>query len=342
MIDITELKVRAGNFCMSTDLQVRASEYCVLLGRSGCGKTMLLETLCGLRRPDAGLIRINEVDVARLPPRRRGLGYVPQDEALFSHLTVERNIGFSLELQHIAGSDRHKRIEEMALMLGITALLDRRITGLSGGERQRVALARALIMRPKILLLDEPVSALDEFGRAQVLFEIKRLQRTLNLTVIHVCHSIEEARLVADTVCVMVNGSVVQSGTLDEIRSDPCSEKVAQVVGCENMFTGIAGTSGGQGCITLGDVTIKCKAVQGQQTIIVPPEAVRLCEPGERAGNVLSGTIIAMQRSGPVFKVLAQVPIPIAFYLGADQVGGYCVGSPVSLCFSEQDIYFVN
>jgi ABC-type sugar transport system ATPase subunit len=177
---------------------VPAGRYAVLMGRTGCGKTTLLEILCGLRRPAGGRVFIGERDVTDLPPGERGIGYVPQDGAMFPTMTVREQVGFALAIRQRPPPEIAARVKELSDSLGIAHLLDRRPQHLSGGERQRVALGRALAAKPSVLLLDEPLSALDEELRDDLAALLKRVQREQGLTALHITHSQHEAEQLAD------------------------------------------------------------------------------------------------------------------------------------------------
>lgn len=201
MIRLENISWRAGAFdmrCISLDVPAHA--YGVLMGRTGCGKTSLLEILCGLRRPLCGRVWVDGVDVSDLPPRQRGIGYLPQDIALFPTLPVRRQLGFALEIRRRGEKEIRERVCQLATELGITHLLDRQPDKLSGGEKQRVALGRALAAEPKVLLLDEPLSALDEDVRDDMTRLLKRVQKDHAITVLHVTHSTAEARTLADVI----------------------------------------------------------------------------------------------------------------------------------------------
>jgi molybdate/tungstate transport system ATP-binding protein len=219
-------------------LEVTAGRYFVLLGPPGSGKSIFLECLCGLKKTDSGKIFIDGRDVTLLEPRARGIGYVPQDYALFPHLTVEQNIAFGLRVHKYSRGEIAKRVGEAADLLGIRQLLSRKVNGLSGGEAQRVALGRALVLQPKVLLLDEPVCALDEITRQEVCSQLSCIQRHLGLTVIHVSHNLEEAFSVADQAGILHQGVLQQVGTLEQLLRRPCSEFVARFMRCENVFCG--------------------------------------------------------------------------------------------------------
>jgi molybdate transport system ATP-binding protein len=237
VIAVRGLGFRAGRFeVRDVDLEVRDGERFVLLGANGSGKTLLMECLCGLVRAERGEIRIDGRDVTRAEPRRRGIAYVPQDLGLFPHLDVARNVTFPLRARGIPHRRALAEAGPVIETLGLGALLDRAPTTLSGGERQKAALARALAGRPKLLILDEPVSALDAPTRAEVLEELVRIGRTFAVATIHVCHAIDEARAVAGRAGAMVAGRLVQVGPLDELLARPASPEVARLLGVSVPF----------------------------------------------------------------------------------------------------------
>ncbi len=204
MIHLDHLCLRAGAFTLADlSLTVATGEYAVLMGRTGCGKTTLLEAVCGLRRITSGRILLLGRDVTHLRPSERGVGYVPQDLALFPTLTVREHLGFALAVRRWAKQDVDRRVAELAGLLGITHLLERYPQGLSGGESQRVALGRALAFGPRVLLLDEPLSALDEQTRGDMVTLLQALQRRTGVTTLHVTHSLTEARRLGDRMLVL-------------------------------------------------------------------------------------------------------------------------------------------
>jgi len=218
------LALRAGGFRLSgIDLSAESGEYIVLLGPTGAGKTILLEAIAGLRRPAGGRILLDGHDITETPPERRGIGFLYQDYALFPHLTVAENIAFGLRARRIPRDEIRTRVEEIARLLKIEILLPRRPGSLSGGERQRVGLGRALAIAPPLLLLDEPLSALDPEMREGLQRELLQVHRTLRTTTVHVTHDFEEAIGLGDRVAVMDQGTIVQKGTAEEIFRRPGS-----------------------------------------------------------------------------------------------------------------------
>ncbi len=211
-IRFDNLAWHAGTFRLEgVSFSVPAASYAVLMGRTGCGKTTLLEILCGLRPPAGGRVFIGETDVTDLPPGERGIGYVPQDGAMFPTMTVREQLGFALAIRRRPASEIAARVKELADHLGIAHLLGRLPQHLSGGERQRVALGRALAAKPSVLLLDEPLSALDEELRDELAALLKRVQQDLGLTALHITHSRHEATQLADVIFRMEAGRVAET-----------------------------------------------------------------------------------------------------------------------------------
>lgn len=209
MVELIDVSWSAGEFFLrDVSCVFPAEKYSVLMGKTGCGKTTLVELICGLREPQGGQILIGGRVVNTLAPGRRDIGYVPQDGALFPTMTVRQQIGFGLKIRSIPKGDVAEVVERLAKELGLEHLLDRKPAGLSGGERQRVALGRALAVNPKVLLLDEPLSALDEDTRDEMAELLKRVQREHSLTALHITHSSREAEQLADAVLRLDDGVI--------------------------------------------------------------------------------------------------------------------------------------
>jgi putative spermidine/putrescine transport system ATP-binding protein len=220
-----------------TTLSIAPGEIIAFLGPSGCGKTTLLRIVAGLETPDAGgRVRFGDADVTDVPTERRGVGMVFQSYALFPNMTVAQNIGYGLRVQGASRPDAADRVVEMLELVRIAELADRRVETLSGGQRQRVALARALAPRPRVLLLDEPLTALDAQLRAHLRFELDRLLRTLRITTIYVTHDQAEAMALADRVAVFSRGRVEQVGTPREVYHAPANAFVAGFVGQTSLL----------------------------------------------------------------------------------------------------------
>lgn len=220
------------------DLSIPEGQFVTFLGPSGCGKSTTLRLLGGFETPDAGRIVLNGEDVTRLPPNRRNVNMVFQDYALFPHMSVRRNIAFGLELKGMGRTAIAARIDELLSFLELTEFADRAPDQLSGGQRQRVALARALAPDPALLLLDEPLGALDAKLRGQVQTELKQIQRRTSKTFLFVTHDQDEALTMSDRVVVMNRGRVEQDGTPEDLYFHPCSRFVAEFIGETNLLEG--------------------------------------------------------------------------------------------------------
>jgi len=209
MISVDHLTVRVGGFALEdVGFDVPTGQYAVLMGRTGAGKTTLLEALCGLKAVASGTIRLNGRDVTKLKPAERGIGYVPQDRALFQTMTVREHLGFALAIRKAGREAIRQSVAELSRLLGIEYLLDRRPPGLSGGEAQRVALGRALSARPGVLCLDEPLSALDDETRREMYELLEHVQQSTSVTILHVTHNLDEADQLADRIFHLRNGKV--------------------------------------------------------------------------------------------------------------------------------------
>jgi putative spermidine/putrescine transport system ATP-binding protein len=218
------------------DLKIAAGTYCCLLGPSGCGKTTTLRMIAGHETATSGDILLGAQNVTDLPPAKRGTAMMFQSYALFPHLTVINNVAFALKMRGVAKSDRLDKAAKLLHLVDMTPYAERLPAQLSGGQQQRVALARALITEPQVLLLDEPLSALDPFLRIRMRAELKRLQRELGITFIHVTHGQDEAMALADKIVVMNNGKIAQIGSPRDVYNAPQSEFVARFIGGHNVL----------------------------------------------------------------------------------------------------------
>jgi putative spermidine/putrescine transport system ATP-binding protein len=227
-------------------LKIPAGTYCCLLGPSGCGKTTILRMIAGHETPTVGEVRIDGANVVGLPPVRRGTAMMFQDYALFPHLSCLDNVAFSLKMLGVAKRERRGRAREVLAKVQMAQFADRMPAQLSGGQKQRIALARALITNPRVLLLDEPLSALDEYLRLQMRSELRRMQRDLGITFIHVTHTQPEAIALADLVVVMDQGHIEQAASAQDVYTKPHTAYVARFMGGQNVFAGrVSGITNG-------------------------------------------------------------------------------------------------
>ena len=284
------------------DLTIGPGELIALLGPSGCGKTTTLRLLAGLEDADAGQITVAGRDMTHLPASKRDMGMVFQAYSLFPHMTVQQNVAFGLRLRRVHAAQRDKRAIEMLELVGLSTQADRYPHQISGGQQQRVALARALAIEPQVLLLDEPLSALDAKVRAQLRDQIRRIQLEVGITTLFVTHDQEEALAIADRVGVMREGRIEQLAPPTEVYSRPATPFVAEFVGLSNR---LAGTVSGSTVTVRGrDLPLVDRSIPaGPVTALVRPEAVTLASDSSGESGPLVGTVIASTFLGATSRV---------------------------------------
>lgn len=310
MIEVRDLAIALGEFRLhGISMLVEEGEYFVILGPTGAGKTVLVECIVGLHTPASGRVLLDERDVTGLRPEERQVAYVPQDYCLFPHMTVRDNIAFGMRLRHLAEQTVRDQVARLSAMLHIEGLLDRHPLTLSGGEKQRVALARALAIRPRVLLLDEPLAAVDERTRERLCDELKQVQRELGTTTIHVSHNFEETLAVADKIGIFQSGSIMQVGTPFEVFHRPRNEFVAHFTGAQNVVGGeVLATPLGAEFVS-GALRLAAEgAAAGPATLVIRPEELRLHPAGSGAApasdGLLAGTVTRVMDKGALAKVL--------------------------------------
>ncbi|NQX29437.1 ABC transporter ATP-binding protein [Microbacteriaceae bacterium VKM Ac-2854] len=277
-------------------LDVAPGEFIALLGPSGCGKTTALRSLAGLESITSGRITIDGADVADVPVNKRDIGMVFQSYSLFPHMTTRENVEFGLRMRKVAPAERRERAVEALELVGLGHFGDRFAHQLSGGQQQRVALARALVTRPRVLLLDEPLSALDAKVRVQLRDEIRRIQTELGITTLFVTHDQEEALAVADRVAVMSQGAIEQIGTPEELYTRPASSFVATFVGLSNALSGVVAG----GFVELHGARLPLidpTATPGAATVLVRPEDIAFAEEGIAATVVATSFLGSLRRT---------------------------------------------
>jgi putative spermidine/putrescine transport system ATP-binding protein len=280
------------------DLSLRTGEFLTLLGPSGSGKTTTLMMVAGLQQPDAGAITLNGAPVADLPPYRRDIGMVFQNYALFPHMTVRRNIAFPLEMRGIGRDEIGRLVDEALELVKLPGLGDRLPRQLSGGQQQRVALARALVYRPALLLMDEPLGALDRKLREQLQLEIKRVHRDRSISVLYVTHDQEEALTMSDRIAVFNHGRIEQIGTPEELYDKPETRFVAGFIGDTNFLSGRAVGVSGDGVCEIDTAAGRIRASTRQPiaagatvSVAVRPERVVLAPTQDDAAG-MAGTVV--------------------------------------------------
>jgi molybdate/tungstate transport system ATP-binding protein len=320
MIVLEQVSLALGEFSLhNVDLRISKGEYLVIMGPSGAGKTVLLETIAGLRFPDSGRILIDGTDSSGIPPEKRRIAIVYQDYSLFPHMTAFENIAFGLRLQRIAEPETEQRVRSLLKEFSIAYLIDHYPSSMSGGEQQRVALARALAVKPDILLLDEPFAALDPRTREECMRMMLAVKKSQNLTILQVSHSREEAYGVSDRVVLLIGGSIVQTGSADNIFRTPRSSAGARYAGIDNIFRGTVlscdGTSSAIG-IEGHQIILKGTAPVGSSvTIGIAGEHVSLAEEShvtvDTALNAVSGIVTGILPMEHSVKIHIEGPLPL-------------------------------
>lgn len=300
------------------NLTIETGEYFVILGPTGCGKTVLLECLAGIRKPDSGEIWIDGQNVTEKFPEERHIGYLPQDFALFPTMTVRENIAFGLKAQKKNKDHIQAVVEKLSEKLGISKLLSRHIQGLSGGERQRIALARALATDPSVVFLDEPLSALDESTREKLASELRNIHDSFKTTFVHISHNFEEVAQVADRVALMNTGSVEQTGTVNEVLKRPVSRYAAEFTRTKNVFEGTSDLlENGQTVICLeNDFSLNSSAGQtGKVLVTIRPEAIGVSDkPFPLTDNVFKGKVTRVCSMGVFTRIDIDIGVVISAY----------------------------
>lgn len=313
MIEIKNLNGNLGEFYLhDINLKVNEGEYLAILGPTGTGKTVLIEYIAGIFNPDKGSILVDGEDITTLYPEERNIGYVPQDYALFPNLTVEKNIAYGLEARKLPPDKVNSIVSEMISRLKIEYIQHRMPINLSGGEKQRVALGRALATEPKVLLLDEPLSALDENLRTEMARELRQIQRNVNGTFIHVCHNFEEASDVADRIVIMNEGRIIQTGTLKEIMDRPKNEFVARFIKSQNIFDA---ASDGSELKIKKIIMVGKNPFNGDTVVAIRPESIAIVEDKNDEGqNVFSGNVESTKHKPYFTEIAVDIGIPLIIY----------------------------
>ncbi len=322
-------------------VEIPSGSFFALLGPSGCGKTTTLRMIGGFEEPSAGQIFLGDRDVVGLPPYKRDVNTVFQSYALFPHLTIFDNVAFGLERKSVAKDEVRRRVLEVLELVDLAGRENRKPRQLSGGQQQRVALARAIVNNPRVLLLDEPLGALDLKLRKQMQLELKRIQHDLGLTFVHVTHDQEEAMTMADTIAVMNQGRIEQLGSPTELYERPRTAFVAGFLGKSNLLEGAVE---GAGAVRLDDGTV-VRADTGQATgrvaVGVRPEKISL---GDSGDNHLSGSVSESAYIGVATEFVVTTPAGnITVFHQNAETGGFvpAIGSTVTVTWSAASTFVV-
>ncbi len=313
MLEIKDLCVQMGNFSLKdVSLDVKDGEYFVLLGPTGAGKSVLLESIAGLNAVSSGRVWINGKDVTDLNLEKRSIGFAYQDYTLYRHLSVRDNISFGLMWKGRKQRDIEKAVDQAIELLGLHNLLEKRSWALSGGESQKIALARAIAIKPDLLLLDEPLSAVDSETKEDYERDLKELHNRLELTTIHVTQNFEEAVALGDRIAVMMDGQILQIGTPEQVFRQPQSELAARFLMTRNIFEGeITDSSDGQTVFSVeGTKVAVITDLRGRLQASIRPEDILISRqpPSSPALNSLQGTVTRIVDRGSVIYATVKVP----------------------------------
>jgi spermidine/putrescine transport system ATP-binding protein len=294
------------------NLHIPGREFFSILGPSGCGKTTTLRLVAGLERPTSGQILLDGADMAQTPPHRRNVNTVFQSYALFPHLSVAENVAFGLRYQKASKQEIKRRIGEALALVRLSGFERRRSSQLSGGQQQRVALARALVLNPAVLLLDEPLGALDAKLRKALQIELKSLQETVGITFIYVTHDQEEALTMSDRIAVMCDGRVEQVGTPSEVYEEPSTTYVADFLGVSNLMSAESDGQEGPRCrVRLGDFALAAArgdiSARGRVKVTIRPERVHLEDHGSQGENRVPGMVERVVYVGSIMQVFVHL-----------------------------------
>ncbi|NDV02411.1 ABC transporter ATP-binding protein [Pseudoroseicyclus tamaricis] len=323
------------------DFTIGRGEFFSLLGASGCGKTTLLRILAGIEQPTTGRLVIDGQDMAGVPANRRPTNMVFQSYAIFPHLNVEENIGYGLKNLKLGKEETARRIEEALALVKLDGFAKRNSHALSGGQRQRVALARALVMRPKVLLLDEPLSALDKKLREEMQLELRAMQRTLGITFVFVTHDQEEAMTLSDRIAIVSAGRILQIGSPQDLYERPAGREVAEFLGSMNLLpvtvSGPASVDAGP----LGPLSAPVKGLPDgtPAQLALRPERLSLVEGEGPAGNRLSGAVAEAVYLGDRIHYLVDIPglaRPLRVVAPNSVAPVLALGSPVAVTWPDE------
>jgi spermidine/putrescine transport system ATP-binding protein len=324
-------------------LEIPSGSFFALLGPSGCGKTTTLRMIGGFEEPDEGSIHLGDRDVVGLPPYRRDVNTVFQSYALFPHLSVFENVAFGLRRKGVDGKQVRGRVEVMLRLVGLEGVGRRRPRQLSGGQQQRVALARALVNRPQVLLLDEPLGALDLKLRKQMQLELKAIQHDLGLTFVHVTHDQEEAMTMADAIAVMDAGRIEQLGPPTELYERPATAFVAGFLGVSNLLFGDVVERGRVRLASGEEMSADVNGRSGRVALGIRPEKIRLGEPA--AGeNSLAGTVKETAYVGVATQYVVQTPAGtvVVYVQNSGGAAPLAQGTPATLSWSPDATFVVD
>ncbi|WP_292516978.1 ATP-binding cassette domain-containing protein [Methanoculleus sp.] len=352
MIAFDRVSLSLGSFHLKdVSLKIGKGDYYFIVGPSGAGKTVLLEAIAGLHLPDSGRLLLRGSEITALPPEKRKVALVYQDYSLFPNMRVIENVSYGLRVQGMGKKEAHREVAPLLERFGIAHLADRYPGTLSGGEQQRVALARAVAVKPDVLLLDEPLSALDPVTQEKFIADLKRLHREDGLTIVQVSHSRREAHLLATRVAVIIDGTLVDEGEADVVLNTPRSREVAAFVGIENILDGsVTANEGGLATMDVGGRAVEAvtdAAVGEEVTLCIRADDVVLAVgdgPQSSARNTMAGTVVSIAENGPVAEVRVDAGITLTAVLTRRSVRDLALapGTAVTLSVKATAVHVIR
>ena len=362
MSEVAGISVRAGSFLLSDiSLAVHQASCHAILGPTGSGKTVLLESIIGLRNPCKGKILLDGNEITGCPTERRGLSYVPQDLALFPHMSVRENILYPLRIRGVKQSTENGIVKELVESLDIRYILDRSVRNLSGGERQRTALARAVASGCKNLVLDEPLSALHQSLKKELWYLLKDIQKRYDLAILMVTHDLNEAFFLGDAISIIIDGNLHQQGNKGDVYKNPGSVAVAKFLGIANLFRatgeGISGVSPSVDCEELGAtlrlsvLTAKSAGADSSCLVVgIRPEDVEVLMPGDSlpsTTNTIAGTIRDVFEHGNSLTIIALcgpslTPLEATVPHSMSRKFAFSRGQSILLLLSEEHLFLIQ
>jgi len=351
MIGFDRVSIALGDFLLDeVSLSVRKGDYYFIMGPSGAGKTIILEAIAGLLVPDSGRILQDGRDVRGIPPEKRRIGLVYQDYSLFPHMTVEKNIAFGMRIRRLPAPEIGRQVKQLMKQFEITHIAQRAPLTLSGGEQQRVAIARALAIEPELLLLDEPLSALDPITRDRFVEELRSLHRDHGLTIVQVTHDRRDAASLGTRMAMIIDGRLVQEDHVDTIFSSPCMEKVARFIGYENILKGIV-TSCGDGLCTVEMGKTRMVVVAGAKkgdhvALCIRADDITVLKSDGRetsARNTFKGPIIRRTVSGSLATITVDIGVEVTALVTGKSAAELEleIGTPVCISFKATAVHVV-
>jgi molybdate/tungstate transport system ATP-binding protein len=351
MIEFDHVSIALGAFLLDkVSLTIRDGDYYCIMGPSGAGKTIILEAIAGLLVPDGGRILQDGRDVRGIPPEKRRIGLVYQDYSLFPHMTVEKNIAFGMRMRRLPAPEIDRQVKQLMKQFEITHLAQRAPLTLSGGEQQRVAIARALAIDPELLLLDEPLSALDPVTRDRFIGELRSLHRDQGLTIVHVTHDRRDAESLGTRMAMIIDGRLVQEDQVDEVFTSPCMERVAQFIGYENILQGtVVFCEDGLCTVDIGKnrVSVVTDAKKGDRVALcIRADDITVLRSDGRqtsARNAFEGTIVRKNISGSLATIIVDIGVEINAVVTSKSAAELALdtGTPVCISFKATAVHVI-